>query len=80
MTPEEHTLILTMFVKQQQSIQAIANFLSSRGLASDDDLSAFEFAATQDAAYSRASLIRVKAAYLEFATKLGIETGLKPSP
>lgn len=79
MTREEHLLMLTMFAKQQQLIQALASILKSRDLAGDDDLRAFEFAAIQDEPSTLAVLRSVKSFYLNAAQDLKIETGIKAS-
>lgn len=78
MTREEHMLILTMLAKQQQTIKAMGDLLRSRDLASEDDLKAFEFAATQDTPANAVLLRRVKGFYLRMARQFGVQTGLAP--
>lgn len=44
MTQEEHLLVIYMLARQQQMIKTLASMLKSRGVVSEDDIPAFEFA------------------------------------
>ena len=79
MTQKEHLLLLTLFTKQQQIIQSLGSLLKSHGLASADDLRAFEFAETQDDHATSVLLQSTKEFYLHVADQLGIATGLETS-
>jgi len=79
MTPKEHLLVLTLFVKQAQIAKVMLDILKSRGLLTDDDARAFEFSANVDAASISALFEQSKAKYLALARGLGIETGLEKS-
>jgi len=80
MTTEEHLLVLTLTVKQNQLIKLLLDILKSRGILTGDDARAFEFSANVDVASNVALFAEAKRKYLILAEGLGIETGLENLP
>jgi hypothetical protein len=71
--------MIGLFAKQLQMTQIITDLLKSRGVATDDDVSAFEYVATEDDSSKAAALQAAKAYYLQAAKSFGISTGLEAS-
>jgi hypothetical protein len=78
MTRAEHALMISMFVKHQMFIMTVIEVLKSRGIVSGDDLPAFEFRVNADAPAKTELFEYMTKLYVEVATRMGIETGIKP--
>jgi hypothetical protein len=76
-TTQEHLLIIMALAKQAQFVKLFSELLKSKGIVSQDDLSAFDFAVTQDFASNASLLEQVKTAYLHLAKGAGVTTGLE---
>lgn len=77
MTPREHAFFFALFAKQTQQIKILLDILKSREILTGDDARAFEFSQTANVASNVALFRQSKAAYLQLAKSLGIETGLE---
>jgi hypothetical protein len=75
-TKQEHTLMISMFVKQQMFIKMLIEVLRSRGLVSGDDLQAFEFSVNADMPATEQLFSDMTALYTKVATAMGIDTSL----
>ena len=76
MTPEEHKLMLYMFVKQMSLFRALLESLKAKGVLEIDDLQAYE-ALIRSTDELGASVYREVAGYYSgFATSLGIDDQL----
>ena len=76
MTPDEHRLVLWVFVRQAQTTKALLDILKSREILQDDDAEAFAASVFLEASNS-ALYQQAKEEYLKIAKLLGVETGLK---
>jgi hypothetical protein len=77
MTREEHLLMIFIMAKQAQFVKLFRELLKNHGIASQDELSAFDFVVTQDVASNAALLQQAKTAYLHLAKGAGVTTGLE---
>lgn len=77
MTRQEHIMMISLFTKQTQLVKMLINLLKSRGIATDDDVTAFEFAALVDQQSNAAIFRDVSNAYLTLAKGMGIDTGIE---
>jgi hypothetical protein len=77
MTREEHLLMIFVMTKQAQFVKFVGELLKNQGIASGDDLSAFDFAMTRDVSSNAALLEQAKTAYLYLAKEAGVTTGLE---
>ena len=73
MTKQEHTLIISMFVKQQMFIQMLVDVLKSRGIVSEDDLPAYAFSVGADANAMQTLFDDMTSLYVQVAAKMGIQ-------
>lgn len=69
-------MILT-FARQAQFVKFFSELLKSKGIVSQDDIAAFDFAVTRDVSSNAALLEQVKALYLGVAKEAGVKTGLE---
>lgn len=77
MTRAEHALMIAMFVKHQMFIKMVIEVLKSNELVSGDDLPAFEFRVNADASGRDELFEAMTKLYVEAATRLGIDTGIR---
>ncbi len=77
MTSQEHTLMIFLLAKQLQQIKIIVSILKSRGILGGDDAQAFESAVAFDLESNAALFQDAQRQYLDFAKRLGIDTGLE---
>jgi hypothetical protein len=69
-------MILTL-AKQAQFVKLFSELLMSKGIVSQDDIAAFDFAVTQDVSSNAALLEQVQTLYLGLAKSAGVKTGLE---
>ncbi len=66
-----------MFLKQQMFTKTLGDVLRSRGIISDDDLSAFSFSVSTDTRATAALFAEITALYVRVAKSMGIETEIE---
>ncbi len=72
MTKEEHTLMIAMFARINESIGVITDALKSREILTDDDPKAFSHAAHVDERRLLSCAAQARKDYLAFANQLGV--------
>lgn len=77
MTTQEHKLMILMFARLHEAIEAISETLSSRGIWSGDDKKAFQDLVRSDKYKLGGYVLRAGHDYLKLAKKLGVETGIE---
>jgi hypothetical protein len=76
MTHDDHHLMVLMFARTFQAMAAITETLKSRGIWTEDDEKAFNFAVHQNDAVILRCAALAMTEYLKVAAKVGVETGL----
>lgn len=77
MTTDEHRLMILMFARLHESLEAINETLSSRGIWAEDDKKAFRDLAHHDDRKIENYLAQAGRDYLKLAKELGVETGIE---
>jgi hypothetical protein len=77
MTKQEHLLLIVLLTKQAQVIQMLVSLLKSRGIATEDDMSAFQFATVSDQQLNVALFRQTSRDYVALAKGLGLEVGIE---
>jgi len=73
MTPNEHQLMLMMFMRLSQHISSIQEILKSRDIVKPDDLPAFDFAVRRNFHATAVAFQDMAEHYRRFAKELGIQ-------
>jgi hypothetical protein len=77
MTKEEHQLMILMFARLHEAIEAISETLSSREIWLGDDRKAFQDLVRSDKYKLGTYVVRAGRDYLKLAKKLGVVTGIE---